>query len=194
LTKDKYQSLPLYPEVSDIPFIIRLPNGKGARRSTALAQHADIMPTILDTLGLSIPKSVEGTSLKPVFSGKDDIRPVAVSAPTFSSPEIEIPHPTTRISVTDGQWMFIFGSQVDPGEPELTRMVDSRQRTIAVLYGPIEAELYDLSADPGCTKNVLAQNKDVARTLHAGLLEFLEKTSLKDEHRNFFEKPSDEML
>ena len=53
-----------------VPFIIKGPMTPKNRTSEALISHIDIMPTILDYLGLDIPESVQGHSLKPLLSGK----------------------------------------------------------------------------------------------------------------------------
>ena len=55
-----------------VPFIIKGPRAPKNRTLEALISHIDIMPTILDYLGLDIPESVQGHSLKPLLSGKTD--------------------------------------------------------------------------------------------------------------------------
>ena len=46
----------------DIPFLIHLP-GCAPSRSSAVAQHADLLPTLLDYLGLPTPPDLDGRSL-----------------------------------------------------------------------------------------------------------------------------------
>jgi arylsulfatase A-like enzyme len=55
----------VYGEVVDIPLIIKFParDGLAGTRVLALAQQIDVMPTILDYLGLPVPAHVEGHSL-----------------------------------------------------------------------------------------------------------------------------------
>jgi arylsulfatase A-like enzyme len=204
LRPDQYQSLPLYPEVSNIPLLVLLPHGKPGNRSRAFAQHVDIMPTILELCGAEIPDFVEGRSLVPVFEGQDELRPFAVSSPTLSSPDSSanserrfsafgIAHPTNRATITSDDWALIIGAQVEVADLEQTRMVDSRQREITEIYGPVEAELYNLKRDPWCTDNVLAQNKQVAREMQVNFVRFLETTSMRSDHLPYFAQVPREM-
>ena len=60
-----------YDELLRIPLIVTcsglIPNGM---RYSGQVQNVDVMPTVLDLLGLPIPESVQGRSLKPLFSGE----------------------------------------------------------------------------------------------------------------------------
>jgi len=57
--------LTLYEAAVRVPLIIKLPRRDGGgRHSTALAQHADIVPTILDLTGAPTPPAVRGRSLR----------------------------------------------------------------------------------------------------------------------------------
>lgn len=69
----------LYQEEIRVPLVILRPggangaNGGGAgRRSQHAASGVDLMPTILDLLGLEIPRYVQGTSLVPALDGRED--------------------------------------------------------------------------------------------------------------------------
>ena len=61
-----------YAEGLHVPFAVVGPNVSKARVSEALISHIDIMPTILNFLNLPIPETVQGKSLLPVFSGKEE--------------------------------------------------------------------------------------------------------------------------
>jgi len=190
---NQHQSLPLYPEVARVPLIVRLPGGRGHRRSRAFAQPVDFMPTILELMGVAVPGSVQGKSLVPVFEGQDDLRPFAVSSPTLSGPHVDLPHPTNRASVTADEWMLILGAQVDSASAEITSMVDSLRREVTILEGPVGPELYHLPSDPWCTHNVIADHKDVARRLQAGLVVFLRDACLREDHLPYFAVTPPEM-
>ncbi|MEW6637585.1 MAG: sulfatase-like hydrolase/transferase [Actinomycetota bacterium] len=65
----------LYPELIDIPFMIRHPGGRGAgRRSDYFASTHDIAPTVLGMLGVEPPGPVDGQDLSVIFEGKDPER------------------------------------------------------------------------------------------------------------------------
>jgi arylsulfatase A-like enzyme len=54
----------LYRESLHVPLLVRLPGGRsGGRRIDTLAQHADILPTILDVTGVAAPAGLAGSSL-----------------------------------------------------------------------------------------------------------------------------------
>jgi arylsulfatase A-like enzyme len=61
----------LWPEVTDIPFLIRHPEGKGAgRTSDYFASTHDVAPTILGFLNVGPRNQMEGQDLSVVFDGK----------------------------------------------------------------------------------------------------------------------------
>lgn len=188
IREGRFQSLPLYPEVSCIPLIVRLPGGRGARRSKAFAQPVDLMATILELLDVSLPGTVQGKSLLPVFEGNDEVRPFAVSSPTLSGQHMTVPHPANRATVTTDEWALVLGAQVEGAAPdEITEQVDSLTREVTILEGPVVPELYHLPSDPGCTRDVLGECKDVARRLQADFVGFLRQAGLREDHLAYFE-------
>ncbi len=58
-----------YDEALHIPLLMRFPGGALRTRVPALTQTVDVMPTILDLLGLACPKAVQGRSLAPLITG-----------------------------------------------------------------------------------------------------------------------------
>ena len=115
----------LFAETLNVPLIIRFPEmGQGAR-VTPIVQHIDIMPTILDWLGLPIPSGVEGRSLIPLVESAD---PSSMRDSPLAFSYLELDGLPTQ-SVVDGEWKFIervrgdqviwsglFNRVVDPGE------------------------------------------------------------------------------
>jgi arylsulfatase A-like enzyme len=62
----------LWPELTDIPFMIRHPEGKKAgETSDFFASTHDVAPTILGFLGAGAPNGMEGRDLSVIFEGKD---------------------------------------------------------------------------------------------------------------------------
>src|SRR5439155_10495775 len=61
----------LYRETIRVPLIIRLPRNQSAgRRIGVPVQHIDLVPTILDWLGLPPQRGLRGRSLAPLVSGR----------------------------------------------------------------------------------------------------------------------------
>jgi len=190
ITPEYQQGLPLYPEVARIPLLVRVPGGAAGARVQAYAQPVDVMPTVLDYLGVEVPGTCQGRSLLPVLRQEAaQVRPFCVSSPTISGPHVNVPHPTNRCTLTSGEWMLVFGSQAaDAQEGELTHMVDSIRRRIRALEPPpILPELYHLPTDPGCAHNLWRQRFDVTQRLHQELVGFLTAAGMEKRHLRYFE-------
>src|SRR3712207_4221640 len=65
-------SYALWPEVTDIPFFIRHPEGRGAGEvSDYYASTHDVAPTVLGFLGIEPPRSMDGQDLLAQLEGED---------------------------------------------------------------------------------------------------------------------------
>ena len=62
----------MYEHSIRVPLMIAGPSIPKNKRSDALCYLRDLYPTICDLTGIATPKSVEGKSLKPVITGKQD--------------------------------------------------------------------------------------------------------------------------
>jgi arylsulfatase A-like enzyme len=67
----------LWPELTDIVFLVRHPGGKGAEQTNDYyASTHDVAPTVLGFLGIEPPKPMEGQDLSVLLDGKElDPRP-----------------------------------------------------------------------------------------------------------------------
>jgi len=64
----------LWPELTDIPFLVRHPEGKGAgQTSDFYASIHDVAPTVLANMGIEQPQPMEGQDLTPVLEGGDPL-------------------------------------------------------------------------------------------------------------------------
>jgi arylsulfatase A-like enzyme len=62
----------IYPELTDVPFFIRHPEGKGASKtSDYYASTHDVAPTVLGTLDIEIPDPMDGQDLTVLLDGAD---------------------------------------------------------------------------------------------------------------------------
>jgi choline-sulfatase len=120
----------MYSELLKVPFMIRLPGGEGARRTEAIVQFHDVLPTVLDLLGLTNETSaMQGRSFLPVLrSDSDDLHDVIVTGY----------HEAPDRCVRDRTWSYV---QRPEGEPdELYNLVeDPRERNNLIDEYPDEA-------------------------------------------------------
>ena len=62
----------MYQGISHIPMIIWHPEFGHGERLKQLVQPIDIFPTVLEAVGLKVPKNIHGKSLIPLLEGKDE--------------------------------------------------------------------------------------------------------------------------
>jgi arylsulfatase A-like enzyme len=127
----------VHEELLRVPLLLQLdgvlPAGRRVRADVTLA---DVAPTVLDLLGLEIPRSMQGESLLPLVTAPDDER--------FRRPAIaRANEATARESISVGRWKLVRAV----GGPESV------------------AALFDLEDDPGETRDLAAERPIVAATL-----------------------------
>ena len=146
----------LYEEVAHIPLIIRLPDSLGAPsgRRDEIVQSPDIMPTILELAGVNIPPTVQGRSFLSVIRGESEGRDFAVSSASLAGQRLP-----DWITVTSKRWALL-ASQAESG---------------------IKSELYDLSRDPGETRNLIEEESEVADELRSKMISLLRSLGTKEE-------------
>ncbi len=130
----------VYQSTLHVPLVIRAPGcGKGLRVDGNVSL-VDIVPTVLDLVGLERPARLQGVSLRSALeggAGPDGNRSLyaeSMEAATFACSPLHC--------IVEGGWKYI-----------LTR----------------RPELYDLSQDPGETKDLAGQQPEVAQRLRARL-------------------------
>ncbi len=161
----KWSYSPLFEEIVHLPLLIRAP-GVPPGVYGGLSSAIDVMPTVLDLLGLDVPDFVQGRSLAPAL--RDPARPgreYVVSSLPFANPgdpvlsvdnflrDLEDAPVTT---VTAGRWSLLYSSE------------------------PGVSQLYDLSSDPGQLHNVIDTHVYEARELHRLLVGFMRENEVPD--------------
>lgn len=95
----------LYREITHVPFILSGPKPfAGPRRIDEPVQILDLMPTILDVLGIPPVPEIQGRSLLPLMEGG-----AGPTAPIFMTGR-------RGFGVVEGQWKLIFRPGVSRGE------------------------------------------------------------------------------
>jgi arylsulfatase A-like enzyme len=104
----------LFEELIHVPLIIKMPNAKNGRRIKELAQSIDIMPTILELVGIRVPHEAQGKSLAGSMSGID-ARPPHEYIFAESPPDA---------AVCSNEWLFIVSK---PSRKRLFHIAPDRQ-------------------------------------------------------------------
>jgi arylsulfatase len=128
------------------PLIISGPGIKGGRRSDAFSYVTDLMPTLLEIAGVEHPKRfrgreverMHGRSLVGLLAGTRD---EVYGADEFVGGEMQ-----------NGKWM---------------RQGDFKAASVAPPYGSGTWHLYDLSKDPGETRDLSKEKPEILKRLQA---------------------------
>ncbi|NRA97129.1 MAG: sulfatase-like hydrolase/transferase, partial [Planctomycetes bacterium] len=146
----------LYEEQVHVPLLMRLP-GLGPQRVTRPVENIDIMPTVLDGLGMEHDLDLQGDSLVGLLLDgdgcKDPPPPVALSdIPPGMVSELS-PASANKLAVRRGMW----------------KLIHSRATA--------DSELYDLAVDPGELRDVAHQYPERVRDLLGVLRVFEDETN-----------------
>lgn len=134
----------LYAELLHVPLLIKFPRRWRAGTVVgATAQQVDILPTILDALGVDPPAVLDGTSLLPALDCPDAPRPPAYST---------LGKPSTIASLLVGRYKLIYSIVAERPDPPLS--------------------LYDIAADPRETHDLADDQPVRAGALFARLPAF----------------------
>jgi len=120
----------MYNELLRVPLLIRLPGGQGARRTRALVQFHDLLPTLLDLLGLSNNvTSMHGRSFLSVIRGDGDAhRDVVITGY----------HEAVERCVRDETWSYV--QRPEGEQDELYHLLeDPKERNNLIHQHPDEA-------------------------------------------------------
>ncbi len=134
-----------YEESVRVPLLF---SGAGLpRRAARVPQRArlvDVLPTVLELLGVPVPGSCQGTSLAGMLAGREEKgqRPVLVES--------------------------LYGRELNNWAP-LTALISGRHKYISLP----RAELYDLDSDPGERENLFRKHRAEARRLDDELAAFV---------------------
>lgn len=137
--------------ISHVVLVIWAP-GQKPRRVSSPVELVDVAPTIAELAGLSVPKTFEGRSLRPLMDGREDSpqRPVFGLAAAAGNPG------QVRHWLRDWPWRFVSD---DPSG---------------------KTALYDLSKDPDEVKDVSAEHPGAAKRLSGLLLHHLQTIASKE--------------
>ena len=156
---------PLFEELVRLPLLIRAP-GMSPGVYGGLSSAIDVMPTVLDLLGVAIPDSVQGRSLAPALSD------VTRSGREYVVSSIPFANPGDAVQSVDN---FLR----DLKDPPVTTVTAGHW---SLLYSPDSgvSQLYNLASDPQQLDNVIERHLDKAREMHRMLVEFMRETEVPE--------------
>ncbi len=149
--------LDLHGEQTRIPLVTAGPMVRARGRVDVPVQLMDVMPTILDALDLPQPYPLDGMSLMPLLAGSRSEGDAVLRRRYLFGSNHNYRATQQRIeyyTIEDGRWKLLFSARPYAASDG----VKSR------------FSLYDLSRDPGERRNLIAEQRDVARRLLEVLL------------------------
>ena len=139
----------VYNTTQHVPFFIHVPGG-GSGHLKGVVRLIDLMPTVLELIGVKVPTSVQGKSLYPMMQGKEDLKRTAYSESVYA----ELHYGWSPLeSITTHQYKYIKAP---------------------------DSELYDRLNDPGETKNLIKEKASIAKVLKDQLEEIVSTSSRKN--------------
>ena len=138
----------IYNATLHVPFIIHLPEPASPRVVPSLVNLADLMPTVLRELKIEVPAQVQGHNLLPLMKTKEPGEDRTLYAETFL-PRLHF------------NWSELRGV-----ETENYHFIDAPK-----------PELYDLTRDPGETRNLFGDKKAVGEEMRARLAKLIQQYS-----------------
>lgn len=175
LIRDKvFSYIPLWEEINHIPFIVHYP-GTQPRRSQAIVQPPDVMPTVIELSKSAQPGTMHGTSMAHILYGQSDQhRDFAVSLPYLGSD----PCPVT---VVKDRWTGILYPRTSSGQTIVDKAVDGYEKVQDAGQEPRTDLLFDVRNDPSQAQDVCIAHPEVIQELRANLLCTLQETGTADE-------------
>jgi arylsulfatase A-like enzyme len=129
----------LFEELTRVPLIVRLPGQKDGRRFSTVTASIDVLPTLLDVLGLPIPPEVQGRSLRPLWEHPEDWAPGAALSESLSESD-------EAKSLRDDRYKLVVHLDAET----------VAQTGRSHLPSGLPESLFDLARDPGERVDLLA--------------------------------------
>lgn len=168
ISKDSFSYIPLYEEINHIPFIVHYP-GAEPRRSQAIIQPMDVMPTLIHLSKTNDPGTTHGRSIAGVLLGKrGEHHSFAVSAPYLESE-------SCPVTVVKGRWTAILYPRHQTGRRLIDKAVDGYEKVQDEHKEATGDLLFDVVNDPSQMHDVKEQRPDVVEELRTDLVHRLEE-------------------
>ncbi len=162
-----------------VPFLVRWPGRLEPRAvSETLVEEVDVLPTLLDWMGLAVPEGVQGRSLVPYLRGEVGSHREEVHAeicpPWLTNPYADYETFMAEWEEHHEEPEHLLGWSAPFNVPgDFTKMIrDERYKYVWYVTG--EEELYDLEADPEEWHNLAGEpeHEELRREMKMRLLEW----------------------
>ena len=161
---------------SRVPLIMIWPGTiLAGQRHDAAVSMIDILPTVLDLVGLPQPEVLQGQSLAPLLTGDEqELRPVILDEFRIDEASGEL---IGNLEIVDGRWgaSLEIGPPAESGDPERGRFAvpaGGRWGAVHPYYPDVpKLLLYDLEADPFARRAVNDEHPELVAKYEALLLE-----------------------
>ncbi|MGH7475316.1 MAG: sulfatase family protein [Longimicrobiales bacterium] len=159
------------PTISRVPLIFVWPGAiEPGQRFSHPVSMIDVLPTLLDLVGLPPAEVAQGQSLAPLLRGEGGWTPRPV---IFDEFEVDRETKELRgvIEVVDGRWGASLQINPRPPEEDEDETVEVPARKDVRRRRPVPLLLYDLWNDPFCVTSVHAEHPDLVEKYAAFLEE-----------------------
>ncbi len=164
-----------------VPLIVADPRGANAGRVDATVRSIDLMPTLLERVGIAPPPNLDGESLLPLMRGEPSPPRCAFNetgiwigdVPGLPEGHLRYPDLFELLEVPDRDSGAL---ALKPQYADIT--IAAKDRMVRcdrwkLVYQPLEQgyvlSLFDTEADPNCVRNIAAREPEVTARLWAEL-------------------------
>ena len=183
----------LYHHSTRTPWIVRWPGVTKANsvNDSQMISAVDLLPTLLDMVGLPKPKGIDGQSFVPIMKGQKQNGRHAIFK-VYNENAGGNRHPIRGVetrnylylfnpwsdgentfrTATNGTATYRLMKKLASGNPGIARRLHTMD------HRSLE-ELYDITKDPDCLHNLAEKSdyRDIKQTMQAHLREFMENTN-----------------
>ena len=145
-----------------VPFLVRWPGrATPGREVEGPAAHIDILPTLLDICGLPLPagRKIDGVSLRRLWEDPAAVLPERLLF--FQSHRGDVPDPGRCCAVRGFRYKLVQAAGWEPGPPPKAP----------------HWELFDLVSDPGETRDLSNEQRDLAEKMRQSYAGWFEEVS-----------------